>query len=62
MQWNTLREKLQRDLFDLAGSIGDLQQKGSQISRFLHNHRMMSKKRIDFQAAHERRAEMRLDL
>ena len=42
MRWNRLRAKLQRELFDCASTIGDLQQttplKG-QIARFLHNHK-----------------------
>src|SRR4029450_8267215 len=42
MRWNTVPTKLQRELFDCASAIGDLQQtmplKG-QIARFLHNHK-----------------------
>ena len=42
MRWNTIPTKLQRELFDCASAIGDLQQtttlKG-QIARFLHNHK-----------------------
>jgi hypothetical protein len=42
MRWNTVPTKLQRELFDCASSIGDLQQttplKG-RIARFLHNHK-----------------------
>jgi hypothetical protein len=42
MHWNTVPTKLQRELFDCASTIGDLQQttplKG-QIARFLHNHK-----------------------
>ena len=42
MRWNTVPTKLQRELFDCASTIGDLQQatplKG-QIARFLHNHK-----------------------
>jgi len=42
MRWNTLPKKIQRELFEYAGSIGDLQQttelKG-QIARFLHHHK-----------------------
>ena len=41
MRWNTIPTKLQRELFDCASTICDLQQttapKG-QIARFLHNH------------------------
>jgi hypothetical protein len=40
MHWNTVPTKLQRELFDCAGTLGDVQQttllKG-QIARFLHN-------------------------
>jgi hypothetical protein len=42
MRWNTVPTKLQRELFDCASTVGDLQQttplKG-QIARFLHNHK-----------------------
>jgi hypothetical protein len=41
MRWNTVPTKLQRELFDCASTIGDLQTtplKG-QIARFLHNHK-----------------------
>lgn len=48
MRWNTVPTKLQRELFDSASSIGDLQQttplKG-QIARFLHNHKNGQRKR-----------------
>lgn len=42
MQWNTIPTKLQRELFDTAGSMGDLLQTAAlrgQIARFLHNHK-----------------------
>lgn len=42
MQWNTIPTKLQRELFDTAGSLGDVQQTSvlrGQIARFLHNHK-----------------------
>jgi len=42
MQWNTLPAKLQRELFDTAGSMGDLLQTPAlraQIARFLHVHK-----------------------
>jgi hypothetical protein len=42
MQWNTIPAKLQRELFDTAGSLGDLPQTVTlrgQIARFLHNHK-----------------------
>jgi hypothetical protein len=42
MRWTTLPRKIQRELFEDAGSIGDLLQttelKG-QIARFLHHHK-----------------------
>jgi hypothetical protein len=48
LRWNTVPTKLQRELFDSASSIGDLQQatplKG-QIARFLHNHKNGQEKR-----------------
>lgn len=39
MQWNTIPTKLQRELFDTAGSMGDVLQSvelRGQIARFLH--------------------------
>ena len=42
MQWNTIPTKLQRELFDTAGSLGDVLQTAAlrgQIARFLHNHK-----------------------
>ncbi len=42
MQWNTIPTKLQRELFDTAGSLGDVPQTVTlrgQIARFLHNHK-----------------------
>ena len=42
MQWNTLPSKLQRELFDNAGSMGDLLDTPAlrgQIARFLHRTR-----------------------
>jgi hypothetical protein len=42
MQWNTLPRKLQRELFDTAGSVGDFMETAelrSQIARFLHKHK-----------------------
>ena len=39
MQWNTIPTKLQRELFDTAGSLGDVLQSVAlrgQIARFLH--------------------------
>ena len=42
MQWNTIPTKLQRELFDTAGSMGELlrtSQLRGQIARFLHQHK-----------------------
>ena len=42
MQWNTIPTKLQRELFDTAGSLGDVPQTAAlrgQIARFLHDHK-----------------------
>jgi hypothetical protein len=42
MRWNTVPTKLQRELFDCAGTLGDLQQQKplrERIARFLHNHK-----------------------
>ena len=42
MQWNTIPTTLQRELFDTAGSLGDVPQTVAlrgQIARFLHNHK-----------------------
>ena len=42
MQWNSLPAKLQRELFDTAGSTGDLLDTAAlrgQIARFLHKHK-----------------------
>ncbi len=42
MQWNTIPTKLQRELFDTAGSVGDVLQTTAlrgQIARFLHDHK-----------------------
>ena len=42
MQWNTLPRKLQRELFDNAGVMGELLDTASlrgQIARFLHKHK-----------------------
>ena len=42
MQWNTIPTKLQRELFDTAGSLGDVLKTPAlraQIARFLHNHK-----------------------
>lgn len=42
MQWNTLPRKLQRELFDTAGSVGDFMETAelrSRIARFLHKHK-----------------------
>lgn len=42
MQWNTIPTKLQRELFDTAGSLGDVVETRAlrgQIARFLHKHK-----------------------
>jgi hypothetical protein len=42
LQWNTLPTKLQRELFDNAGSMGELlntEELRGQIARFLHKHK-----------------------
>jgi hypothetical protein len=42
MQWNTIPTKLQRELFDTAGSMGDVLKSAAlraQIARFLHSHK-----------------------
>jgi len=42
MQWNTVPAKLQRELFDTAGSMGELLDTAElrgQIARFLHKHK-----------------------
>ena len=42
MQWNTLPAKLQRELFDTAGSMGELLDTAAlrgQVARFLHKHK-----------------------
>jgi hypothetical protein len=42
MQWNTIPTKLQRELFDSAGSMGELlatPELRGQIARFLHKHK-----------------------
>ena len=42
MQWNTIPTELQRELFDTAGSLGDVLQTTAlrgQIARFLHDHK-----------------------
>ena|SRR5947207_2925467 len=42
MRWNTVSTKLQRELFDCASTMGDLQQATPlkrAIARFLHNHK-----------------------
>ena len=42
LQWNTIPTKLQRELFDTAGSMGDVLKSAAlrgQIARFLHKHK-----------------------
>jgi hypothetical protein len=47
MQWNTLPQKLQRELFDNASSMGELLDAVSlkgRIARFLHSHKDVQEK------------------
>jgi hypothetical protein len=42
MQWNALPKTLQREIFDTAGSVGELLETAAlrgQIARFLHKHK-----------------------
>jgi hypothetical protein len=42
LRWNTVPTKLQRELFDCASSLGDLQETAllkGQMARFLHDHK-----------------------
>jgi hypothetical protein len=42
MQWNNIPKKLQRELFDSAGSMGDLlstKAHRAKVARFLHKHK-----------------------
>jgi hypothetical protein len=42
MQWNNIPKKLQRELFDSAGSMGDLlgtKALRAKVARFLHKHK-----------------------
>ena len=42
MQWNTIPTELKRELFDTAGSLGDVLQTAAlrgRIARFLHDHK-----------------------
>lgn len=42
MQWNAIPKKLQRELFDTAGSLGEVLRTSElrgQIARFLHHHK-----------------------
>ena len=53
MQWSTIPAKLQRELFDTAGSVGDLPQTielRGQIARFLHNHKNAERVGGDFES------------
>jgi hypothetical protein len=46
MQWNTIPTKLQRELFDTAGSMGDVFKSvelRGQIARFLHKANELSR-------------------
>ncbi len=42
LHWSTIPKKLQRELFDTAGSLGDVLQTATlrgQVARFLHHHK-----------------------
>jgi hypothetical protein len=42
LQWNTLPQKLRRELFDSAGDMGELLESAElrgKIARFLHKHK-----------------------
>jgi hypothetical protein len=50
MQWNTLPRKLQRELFDNAGAMGELLNTATlrgQVARFLHKHKERNDSRSD---------------
>jgi hypothetical protein len=50
MQWNTLPRKLQRELFDNAGAMGELLNTATlrgQVARFLHKHKERNDSRYD---------------
>jgi hypothetical protein len=50
LQWNTLPRKLQRELFDNAGSMGELLDTATlrgQVARFLHKHKEGENSRAD---------------
>jgi len=50
MQWNTLPAKLQKELFDNAGDMGELLDSSTlrgQIARFLHMHKNDENERSD---------------
>ena len=51
MQWNTIPTKLQRELFDTAGSMGDVLKSTAlraQIARFLHRHKNDEESSADY--------------
>jgi len=54
MQWNALPTKLQRELFDNAGSMGELMETAAlrgQIARFLHQYSHGGRPAIETEAA-----------
>jgi hypothetical protein len=62
MQWNTIPMKLQRELFDTAGSMGDMLRTAElrgQIARFLHDHKDDDAFQLDPDAAPALNAEPR---
>jgi hypothetical protein len=57
MQWNTIPTKLQRELFDTAGSLGDVLKTAAlrgQIARFLHSHKDGENPQSDQGKIHDR--------
>lgn len=60
MQWNTIPTKLKRELFDTAGSLGDLLKTvelRGQIARFLHAHKDNEGPRLERSELQTRKAE-----
>jgi hypothetical protein len=58
MQWNTIPTKLQRELFDTAGSLGDVLKTSElrgQIARFLHDHKDEEIHRLLIRVQHDGR-------
>ena len=50
MQWNAIPTGLQRELFDTAGSLGDVLKTAAlrgEIARFLHSHKDDARRKAD---------------